>query len=334
MLNGLVSTIIPVFNRPQLLREAVASVLAQTYRPIEIILVDDGSTDDTPEVVKALHENHPEYIRALRTDNTGPGLAREAGRSIAQGEYIQYLDSDDLLLEKKLELQVEGLLTHSDCKVAYGMTRYRYATGAEEPTPWKRTGERITEMFPSFLKSRWWSTSNPLYRASICDKAGSWLALRTEEDWEYDCRIAAIGARLYYVAEYVCEVRDHYEHRLSRDRSRVPEQLRHRLEAHKRIYRHAKDAGIDEQSPEMQHFARECFLLARQTGAAGLSTESCTFFGLARTASGVRRRKSLDFLIYRIGAAVLGWRLMGTLSAHLDRLRSDFCDNDPCNIKS
>ena len=65
MLSGLVSTIIPVFNRPQLLKEAVASVLAQTYRPIEIILVDDGSTDDTPEVVKALHEDHPALLASL-----------------------------------------------------------------------------------------------------------------------------------------------------------------------------------------------------------------------------------------------------------------------------
>jgi len=321
MLDGLVSTIIPVFNRPRLLREAVASVVAQTYRPIEIILVDDGSTDDTPEVVKTLHEKHPEYIRTVRIDNTGPGLAREAGRLIAQGEYIQYLDSDDLLLERKFELQVKGLLAHSECKVSYGMTRFRHADGGVEPTPWKRSGERIAEMFPSFLKSRCWSTSNPLYRASVCDIAGPWSNLKTEEDWEYDCRVAAIGVPLYFVAEYVCEMRDHYGHRLSKDRSRVSEQFRHRLEAHKRIYRHARNAGIDEQFPEMQHFARECFLLARQSGAAGLSTESRVFFELARTASGIRRKKKLDFLIYRVGAAFLGWELMGTLSVQLDKLR-------------
>ena len=321
MLSGLVSTIIPVFNRPKMLREAVASVLAQTYRPIEIILVDDGSTDDTPMVVKTLYENHPEYIRALRTDNTGPGLARETGRLIARGEYIQYLDSDDLLLERKFELQVEGLLAQSECKVSYGMTRYRYADGSVEPTPWKRSGERIAEMFPSFLKSRWWDTPNPLYRASVCDKAGPWSDLKFEEDWEYDCRIAASGASLYYVPEYVCEVRDHSESRLCRDHIRVSEQFQNRLEAHKRIYHHAAGVGIDEQYPEMQHFARECFLLARQCGAAGLPAESRTFFEMARTASGVRREKSLDFLTYRVGAAILGWKLVGSLSSYLDRLR-------------
>ncbi len=321
MRHGLVSTIIPVFNRPQLLREAVASVLAQTYRPIEIILIDDGSTDDTPEVVKTLHEDHLEYVRTVRTDNAGPGLAREAGRLIAQGEYIQYLDSDDLLLERKFELQVEGLSAHSDCRVSYGMTRFRHADGRVEPTPWKRSGERIAEMFPSFLQSRWWSTANPLYRASVCDIAGPWSSLKSEEDWEYDCRIAAIGSPLYYAAEYVCEIRDHYGHRLSRDRATITEHFRDRLEAHKRIYRHASDAGIDEQFPEMQHFSRECFLLARQCGAAGLSAEARTFFELARTASGIRRKKSTDFLVYRVGAAIVGWRLMGTLSARLDGLR-------------
>jgi glycosyltransferase involved in cell wall biosynthesis len=321
MLNGLVSTIIPVFNRPQLIREAVASVLAQTYRPIEIILIDDGSTDDTPEVVKALHQNHPTCIRALRTDNTGPGLAREAGRLIAQGEYIQYLDSDDLLLERKFELQVEALLARSECKVSYGMTRYRHADGSVEPSAWKRSGERIAKMFPSFLKSRWWDTPNPLYRASVCDMAGPWSNLKVEEDWEYDCRIAAIGAPLCYVPEYICEVRDHSEPRLCRDYARVSEQLRHRLEAHKRIYRHATDVGIDEQFPEMQHFARECFLLARQCGAAGLPAESRTFFELARTASGMRQKKSFEFFIYRAGAAILGWELVGSLSSQLDKLR-------------
>ena len=58
-MNPLVSTIIPVFNRPAMLREAVASVLAQTYRPIEIIIVDDSSTDDTPVVIDELAARHP-----------------------------------------------------------------------------------------------------------------------------------------------------------------------------------------------------------------------------------------------------------------------------------
>src|SRR4029079_14626008 len=106
MIEGLVSTVIPVHNRPHLLREAVASVLAQTYRPIEIIIVDDGSTDDTTSVADSLATERSGEIMVIHQGNTGPGLAREAGRQAARGEFIQYLDSDDILLPRKFELQV------------------------------------------------------------------------------------------------------------------------------------------------------------------------------------------------------------------------------------
>src|SRR5215475_1428390 len=105
---GLVSTIIPVFNRFVVLHEAVASVLAQTYRPIEIIVVNDGSTDETGREAEALAEAHSE-LRVIHRENGGPGEARETGRRAARGEFIQYLDSDDLLLPTKFALQVAGL---------------------------------------------------------------------------------------------------------------------------------------------------------------------------------------------------------------------------------
>jgi glycosyltransferase involved in cell wall biosynthesis len=93
LVEGLVSTIIPVYNRPALLREAVVSVLAQTYRPVEIIVVDDGSTDETGHEAEALAEAHPE-VHTIHQENGGPGAAREMGRLAASGEFIQYLDSD------------------------------------------------------------------------------------------------------------------------------------------------------------------------------------------------------------------------------------------------
>src|ERR1044071_1111048 len=109
MVEGLVSTIIPVFNRSGMLCEAVSSVIAQTYRPIEVLIVDDGSTDETAGVADELADIEAVEIRVIHQHNTGAGLAREAGRQAASGEFIQYLDSDDLLLPRKFELQVEGL---------------------------------------------------------------------------------------------------------------------------------------------------------------------------------------------------------------------------------
>jgi glycosyltransferase involved in cell wall biosynthesis len=316
---GLVSTIIAVHNRPLLLREAVTSVLAQTYRPVEIIIVDDGSTDETGREAEALANAHSN-IRVIHRENGGPGAARETGRLAARGEFIQYLDSDDLLLPIKFEFQVTGLRECGDCAVSYGKTRFYSYSDHPTDVVWKRTGERISTMFPSFLQSRWWDTSTPLYRREVTDLAGPWTELKNEEDWEYDCRIASKGARLHYCDAFVSDTRITSGYQLSRGGSSDPEKLRDRARAHKLILEHGFAAGISDGSSEMQHFARELFLLARQCGAAGLADEARMLFGLARRASGTKRSRG-DFLLYGVGARLIGWRAMGSLTCGLDRFR-------------
>ena len=323
MISGLVSTIIPVHNRVEMLREAVGSVLAQTYRPIEIIIVDDGSTDDTPRAADILAQTNPDEVRVIHQSNTGPGLAREAGRLSARGEFIQYLDSDDLLLPEKFKKQVRGLRTHSDCGVSYGKTRYRHADGRVETLAWKGSGAKVETMFPAFLMSRWWDTPTPLYRAGVCDKAGPWTDLKLEEDWEYDCRVAALGVRLYYCDEFVVEVRDHNEGRLCKGEAFDPVRMRERARAHKLIHSHALEARIDLDSPEMQHFARELFLLSRQCGAAGLAGESRDLFELAREASGETRSKGWDFRLYGLLASIAGWTRLGKMACYSDSIRNE-----------
>jgi hypothetical protein len=311
---ALVTTIIPVYNRAAMLREAVASVLAQTYRPVEVIIVDDGSTDATARVADELAGD---AVRVIHQPNGGAGAAREAGRRAARGQIIQHLDSDDLLLPRKFEVQVAALRARPDCGVAYGWTRLRRRDGGAEPRPWKRSGERIETMFPSMLQSRWWDTPTPLYRASLLDTAGPWTALRIEEDWEYDARVAALGVRLAHCQEWVCEVRMHSDHLSGRGDAAT---LRDRAAAHALIYGHARRAGIGDDAPEMQHFARELFLLARQCGAAGLARQSRELFELSRQASGLGAA-ALHFRLYRAAAALVGWRGAGKLSCMADRLR-------------
>ena len=309
----LVSTIIPVFNRPSMLREAVASVLAQTYRPIEIVIVDDASTDDTPGVIEELSEHHPQ-VRAIRRPNGGPGLAREAGRGKARGDFIQYLDSDDLLMPRKFELQIRAFEEQPECGVAYGMTRYRDEAGGEIECTWKQANQIQKTIFPSFLVARWWETSTPLYRRSVCDAAGPWTGLRLEEDWEYDCRVGALGTRLAYVGEVVAEHRDHSDGRLSRGSGADPVRLRDRTQAHELIASHARRAGVPPDAPEFQHFARELFHLGRQCGAAGLTGESKRLVALARTIS-----SSPDLRVYQLAARVVGWRRAARAAAWIDR---------------
>lgn len=317
---NLVSTIIPVFNREAMLRDAVRSVLRQTYRPIEILIVDDGSTDGTAAAADALAATCPE-ITVLRQPNRGPGAAREMGRLRAEGEFIQYLDSDDLLEPEKFAMQVRGLEEHPECGASYGWTRLRMPDGSVEQRPTKRTGETIDAMFPAFLLSRWWDTSTPLFRRDVVDAAGPWLDLRVEEDWEYDARVASLGTRLHYCRQWVSETRQLDPGRASRKTG--PEVLRSRARAHALIYAHARRAGIGEETPEMRHFARELFLLSRQSGAAGLSAESEMLFRLAREASGTAGNR-LQFRAYAGLARVFGWPLTGRLASLSDSLSRDW----------
>ena len=101
----LVSTIIPTYNRAALVCDAIDSVLAQTYQNVEIIVVDDGSTDDTLEVLR----RYSDRIQMISQPNAGPAAARNRGLLAAKGELIAFLDSDDLWLPDKLALQVNLL---------------------------------------------------------------------------------------------------------------------------------------------------------------------------------------------------------------------------------
>ena len=101
----LVSVIIPVYNRADILSRAISSVVKQTYENFELIIVDDCSTDNTEAVVRAFKDNRIIYIR--HPQNKGAAAARNTGMSKAQGELLAFLDSDDEFLPEKLEKQVE-----------------------------------------------------------------------------------------------------------------------------------------------------------------------------------------------------------------------------------
>jgi hypothetical protein len=176
-------------------------------------------------------------------------------------------------------------------------------------------------MFPLMLQGRWWGTSTPLYRREVTDKAGPWTDLLNEEDWEYDCRIATQAIRLNYVAEFISEERDHDGARLSRGGTRDKRKLQHRAAAHALILEHAQRAGITETVLEMQHYARELFLLSRQCGAVGLDEESRRLFTLARQASGPARGDGWDFKLYSFLASFTGWTRLGKMACYSDSIR-------------
>jgi len=113
----LVSCIIPTYNRANFVERAIQSVLNQTYKNIEVIVVDDGSEDNTKEVVLSIKDERIKYIRLHR--NFGAAFARNVGIANANGDFIAFLDDDDYFLPEKIEKQVELMLKDSSVGVCY-----------------------------------------------------------------------------------------------------------------------------------------------------------------------------------------------------------------------
>src|SRR5262249_3857174 len=119
--SNLVSVIMPCYNAARWVGEAITSCLRQTYRPIEIIVVDDGSTDNSPEVLRSFGSK----IRWESIPHRGGCYARNYGASLSQGRFIQFLDADDYLLPEKIERQV-SFLQETNADVVYGDWRRQH----------------------------------------------------------------------------------------------------------------------------------------------------------------------------------------------------------------
>lgn len=322
IIENLVSTIIPVYNRPQMLMEAVDSVLAQTYRPIEIIISDDGSGDETRRVIREMAQTHPSKIRYIFNKNQGAGLAREAGRQLARGEFIQYLDSDDLLRPRKFEIQVEALRRNPVCGIAYGYICLHPQDGPPLKEPAKWTGKTFSTLFPALLVDRWWNTDCPLFRRTVCDAVGPWSNLRWGQDWEYDARIGSLGTRLVHCKEFVCDQRQHGGMRQTSPANQIePERLLVEKALHETLYCCAKKAGITSESPEMQHFARWVFLTARWLGSLGMNREAKQCLQLAMVAAGIEKRMLTDMRLYKVFTEIIGWRVVSKFFIITDKFR-------------
>ena len=121
MRSRLVSVVIPVFNGERYLGAAIKSVLAQTYGRVEIIVVDDGSTDASGDVAQAFPE-----VRYIYQNHGGQAIARNRGVAAATGEFLAFLDADDLWLRDKLQCQTDALTENPSLSMVFGHVRQFY----------------------------------------------------------------------------------------------------------------------------------------------------------------------------------------------------------------
>lgn len=203
-MSDLVSVIIPAYNQGYFLAEAIDSVLAQTYTEFEIIIVDDGSTDNTAQVAQSYADRRVRYVYQ---ENGGLSSARNAGIRCAQGAYISYLDSDDRFLPQKLEILVDFLKHHPEIGFVAG-----------QAVPIDEHGNHIGKIFDTPIPSdpRQLLLGNPLHVGSILvrqqwqKQAGFFdETLRSYEDWDMWLRLARAGCQLHYVSRPVSLYRFH-----------------------------------------------------------------------------------------------------------------------------
>lgn len=214
---GWVSVIIPAYNREKLIVETLESVNAQTYRPIELIVVDDGSRDATVRVAErwaaALPVDDQFTTQILRQENAGAAAARNHGTLESAGEFIQYLDSDDVLDSDKIARQVRALLDDRNSEFAYGPV-----AKLENPdyVVYCQTAMSQRRMIMKNLVVPTIQTMSALVRRTLAERVGCWNAtLQPCEDWEYYSRIAVLGNRGIYVGNSRSYYRTHQGQRLS-----------------------------------------------------------------------------------------------------------------------
>jgi glycosyltransferase involved in cell wall biosynthesis len=217
---GLVSVVLPTFNRASLLREAMSSVWAQTYRPVELLIVDDGSTDNTGQQVRETVQSWPDdsafHAIYLHQTNRGASAARNQGLLHSHGEFIQYLDSDDVLLRHKLATQVRVLQTDPALDIVWSdwlvvpsrQLQEQWEAGnrvaiSPDKTIWQATERTIPwEPWPSLSRRRFVS-QHPLWN----EKTARW------DDWEYALRIMAAKPKRAFAQGIVCLQREHEQGR-------------------------------------------------------------------------------------------------------------------------
>jgi glycosyltransferase involved in cell wall biosynthesis len=195
--NPLVSVVIPTYNRAHLVGRAIESVLAQTYAHTEIIIVDDGSTDDTQQTLRS----YGRCIRVVIQENSGPSIARNRGIALAQGEIIAFLDSDDIWLPTKLERQVDAM-AKADASVPCCLCNCQvvYKDGSRTST------FNIADTLPGCATGLWLNPAEVLLtrfvlfnqavaiRRSVLERVGSFDEnLRFGEDYELPLRLALEG---------------------------------------------------------------------------------------------------------------------------------------------
>lgn len=212
MTDPLVSIIIPTFNNAEFITQAIESVLNQTYQGFEIIVIDDGSTDQTENILSKFGDR----ITYIKQNNRGPSSARNAGIKKSSGKYIAFLDSDDLFLPNKLSIQINFLVKHPEIDLVYSNGfRFRLDEyGNEVSRKLSETGELIkgdinnSNFQYKLMEKNIFPVHASLVKRECLEIIGGFDETLTAcEDWDLWYRIAE-KYNIAYLDEFLIKYRD------------------------------------------------------------------------------------------------------------------------------
>jgi glycosyltransferase involved in cell wall biosynthesis len=201
-----VSVVIPSYNAARFLPLAIESILTQSVPPHEVIIVDDGSTDDTSAVLAALDAAS---VRVIHQPNRGPAAARNTGIAAATGDLVALLDADDIALPQRLAIQIAAL--GKDPDLALVSSGYEWIDEAGQQLPWPYHSWRH---YPDLNQLRTWLFDCPIVPSATMLRRSAWSSvggfsehLIGPEDWEFWMRLALSGQRMAWNPEVLCHYR-------------------------------------------------------------------------------------------------------------------------------
>ena len=184
-----VSVVIPTYNRADLIGKTLDSVLAQTYGDLEIIVVDDGSTDDTRAILSQYRDKR---LSDICQENQGPGLARNTGIRAAKGEWVAFVDSDDLWVPEKLERQLALLDSLPELMWVYSDACFFDSETGQTLYVHSRRGRQYEgHVAHQLIMGCFIPSPTPVIRRSVFDDVGMFWDAPKAEDWDMWLRIAA-----------------------------------------------------------------------------------------------------------------------------------------------
>ncbi len=200
---NLVSIIIPNYNKGKYIKEAIDSALNQTYKNIEVIVVDDGSTDESIEIIKS----YGKKIKAYFLPHKNANVARNYGFKKSRGEYIQFLDSDDIISKDKIEKQVE-VFKKEEIDIVLCHWRHFNDDGSMEDIRKIPEYLKNRELLKWILKGNWFSPCAPLYKRKFISDLSWDESLRRAQDSDFHFKVALKEPKIKTIKEVLAYYRN------------------------------------------------------------------------------------------------------------------------------